>query len=164
MCSSDLYCDTLQITSKDWNDASFFNDFSKDEKPRLFRLGAFADLNVWNPTGRKWEDVPVAEQPMVPASKPVFARDHWTHVLFTWEHFNTGRPDGRARMYLDGVLQAEVGPRVQTFTWDLPTARIMLGLSYTGLMDDLAIFNRALTEGEIQALRALPGGVGDLHR
>ncbi|KAB2653370.1 MAG: LamG domain-containing protein [Verrucomicrobia bacterium] len=157
------YCDTIQITSKAWNDGSFFNDFSKDEKPRLFRLGVFSDLGVWNGT-RKADAVSTAEQPMIPVTHPPFGRDRWTHVLFTWEHFNTGRADGRARFYLDGVLQGELGPSVQTFTWDIPTTRIMLGLAYTGLMDDLAIFDRALATDEIGVLRRLAGGVAELHR
>jgi hypothetical protein len=157
------YCDTLQITSKDWNDGAFYNDFSKDEKPRHYRLGVFADLGVWN-AGRKADSVPVGEQPMVTVRKPPFGSDRWTHVLFAWEHFNTGRADGRARFYLDGVLQGELGPSIQTFTWDLPTTRIMLGLAYTGLLDDLAVFDRALTPEEIGVLRQLPHGIADLYR
>ena len=157
------YCDTIQITSKDWNDAAFFTDFSQDERPRHFRLGAMADLNVWNPKDRKWEEIPERERPMITVKKTPFSRARWTHVVFTWEHFNTGRPDGVARFYLDGVLQGELSPRTQTFSWDLKETRIMLGLSYTGLMDDLAIFNRALTEQEIGALNRLPKGVSGLH-
>jgi hypothetical protein len=31
-------------------------------------------------------------------------------------------------------------------------------------MDDLAVFDRALSAQEVQTLNRLPGGVGDLHR
>jgi hypothetical protein len=96
-------------------------------------------------------------------TKHPFSSSKWTHVVFTWEHFNTGRPDGIARFYLDGVLQGTVGPRIQTYTWDLKETRIMLGLSYTGLMDELTIFNRALTPQEVGALNRLPHGVGGLR-
>ena len=34
------YCDPLQNTPREWNDAAFWVDFSKDERPRHFRLGA----------------------------------------------------------------------------------------------------------------------------
>lgn len=157
------YCDPLQITSKDWNDASFFTDFSQDERPRHFRLGAIPDLQTWNPNNRNWDHMPAGERPMATVTKHPFSSSKWTHVVFTWEHFNTGRPDGIARFYLDGVLQGTVGPRIQTYTWDLKETRIMLGLSYTGLMDELTIFNRALTPQEVGALNRLPHGVGGLR-
>jgi hypothetical protein len=156
------YCDTLQITSKDWNDASFFTDFTQDDKPRHFRLGAMADLSVWNPNNRDWDRIPEHERPLATVKKTPFSSTHWTHVVFTWEHFNTGRPDGVAHFYLDGVLQGQVGPKTQTFTWDMKETRIMLGLSYAGLMDDLAIFNRSLTAQEVGALNRLPKGVSGL--
>jgi hypothetical protein len=41
---------------------------------------------------------------------------------------------------------------------------MMLGLGYTGWMDDLAVFDRALTADEVRALNRLPRGVSDLHR
>ena len=40
----------------------------------------------------------------------------------------------------------------------------MLGISYTGLFDELAFFNRSLTAAEVGQLFALPGGVATLHR
>lgn len=46
------YTDPIQITPRAWNDAAFFVEFGKDEKPRHFRLGVYADLNVWNPEKR----------------------------------------------------------------------------------------------------------------
>jgi hypothetical protein len=38
----------------------------------------------------------------------------------------------------------------------------MLGLGYVGKMDDLAIFNRALTDAEVQMLGGLQRGVAEL--
>lgn len=158
------YCDTVQITSKDWNDAAFFTEFSKDEKPREFRLGMYPDLKVWNADNRNWDTMAWGEKPHVAVKHPPFSRDRWTHVVFTWKNFNTGRPDGVARLYLDGVLSQEISARAQTYTWDLKTARIMLGLSYTGLMDDVAIFNCALTDGEVKVLHQLKSGVAGLQK
>ena len=43
------YTDPIQITSKAWNNAAFFVEFSKDESPREFRLGIYPDFEVWNP-------------------------------------------------------------------------------------------------------------------
>ncbi|MEO8427188.1 MAG: hypothetical protein ABI651_08760 [Verrucomicrobiota bacterium] len=43
-----------------------------------------------------------------------------------------------------------------------PLREVMIGLSYVGLFDDLAIFNRALTDKEIQILFHLESGAGVL--
>ncbi|MFM8358105.1 MAG: LamG-like jellyroll fold domain-containing protein, partial [Verrucomicrobiota bacterium] len=132
------YCDTIQITSKDWNDAAFFTEFTKDEKPREFRLGAYADPACWNPQNRKWDDMAFGEKPLIKVERPPFSRERWTHVVFTWEKFNTGKANGITRLYLDGELKGELSPREQTWTWNPDETLVMLGLSYTGWMDDLA--------------------------
>jgi hypothetical protein len=153
------YTDPIQITPKAWNDAAFFVEFGKDEKPRHFRLGAYADLKVWNPYNRDWNTIPMSEKPLVSVERPPFSRDRWTHVVFTWQNFNTHRPDGIATLYLNGQKQGALSPRLQTWTWDLDQTRIMLGLSYIGLFDELTIFNRALSEDEVQQLHNLKTGV-----
>jgi hypothetical protein len=50
-----------------------------------------------------------------------------------------------------------------TFGWDPASVMLVLGASYVGKMDDLSVFNRALTDAEVKALHALPGGVADLR-
>jgi hypothetical protein len=85
-------------------------------------------------------------------------------VAFTFEHFNTGKPDGVVTLYLDGRPITRIPARQQTFTWDLEKTYIMMGIGYLGLWDELAIFNRALTEAEVGQLYALPNGVAGLHR
>jgi hypothetical protein len=160
------FCDPVQITERAWNDGAFFVDFTKDDSPRHFRLGAFADRKVWDPTAREWDSVPVAERPMVEVAKPPFARGKWTHVAWTFTGFNTGKDGGVARFYLDGKFQGELRGRRQTFTWDPEKAVIMLGLSYIGLMDELNIFERALDDAEIQQLYnlALAGPIKPLGK
>ena len=157
------FSDPVQITPRDWNDAAFFVEFGKDEKPRHFRLGAYADFKVWNPANREWNTIPFVEKPLAGVAQPPFSRERWTHVAFTFNNFNTGKKDGLAQLYLNGQLEGAIGEREQTFTWDPAQAKIMLGLSYIGLFDDLAIFNRALTESEIEKLRQLETGVKELH-
>jgi hypothetical protein len=158
------YCDTIQITPKQWDNAAFFTEFTKDEKPREFRLGAYADPACWNPQNRKWDDLAFAEKPLIKVERPPFSRERWTHVVFTWEKFNTGKPNGITRLYLDGELKGELSPREQTWMWNPDETLVMLGLSYTGWMDDLAIFGKALSGKEVTALRNLPKGVAALHR
>jgi hypothetical protein len=84
-------------------------------------------------------------------------------VLFTFEDFNSGRSDGVAKLYLNGKLYGMLSPREQTFTWDPAKALIMLGLSYVGLYDEVAVFNRALTDSEIRTLHELKEGIRSLE-
>ncbi len=155
------YVDPLQITDKKWNDASLFVDFTKDDQPRHFRLGVFSDFQHWNPTQKKWEDVAEKDRPMVVQRKTPFGGDRWTHVVVTLSEINSGRPDGRACLYVDGkrvgCLQRDL-----RITWDMKKVAVMLGIQYIGEIDDLAIFNRALAESTVQQLNSLDGGVGAL--
>ena len=158
------YCDVIQITSKAWDDASFFVEFTKDEKPREMRLGVYADKKVWNPNNRDWGKMPMEEKPLARVLRPPFKRDRWNHLVFTWHTFITGRPDGVCQLYVDGVPAGSISAREQTFHWDLSQSVMMLGLAYTGWMDDLAVFDRALSPAEVLTLHALPGGVSDLRK
>lgn len=158
------FCDPLQFTPRAWDDASFFVEFERRTNEVPFRLGAYADKKAWNPLGRNWGDIPPAERPVFAVPGPPFARDRWTHVVFTWENFNTGRADGTATLYLDGGLVGAIRNRTQTYTWDPANARILMGVGYVGWFDDLAVFNRALTSEEIQVIRKLPAGIRSLRQ
>ena len=157
------FCDPIQITPRAWNDAGFFVEFEKRTNNIPFRLGVYADFKVWNPGNKKWQDVAQSEKSLAEVSSPPFARGKWTHVVFTFENFNTGRDDGVAKLYLDGTHATTLSARKQTFTWDEEKCLIALGLSYIGLWDELAVFNRALTTAEVQQLHRLNNGVRDLH-
>lgn len=142
------FADPLQLTTRAWNDGSFFVDFNKDGDPRDFRLGAFADLKVWNPENK---EVSEDQRPLFPVKSPPFSKDRWTHVLFTWEKFNTGEKDGVAKLYLNGEFQGQITGWNQTFSWKPEeTIKIYLGLNYIGLLDEVSCFDRALTENEVQ--------------
>ena len=143
------YVDPIQITPNTWNDASFFVDFAKDGNPRSFRLGAFADKSVWNPENK---DVPEPQRPLVPAKSNPFGSDKWTHVAFTWENFNTGKKNGVATLYLDGKNEGIITEWNQKFSWAGKPHRILIGLNYMGLFDELACFNRALSSKEIKRI------------
>jgi len=158
------FCDPVQITPRAWNDAAFFVEFEKRPESIPFRLGVYSDFKVWNPQNRRFADIPQNEKPLVAVEKPPFARGKWTHVLFTFERFNTGRPDGLVRLYLDAQPQGELSPREQTFTWDPDSAPIALGLSYIGVLDEFWVFDRVLAGDEIRALHGLEKGVTGLLR
>lgn len=158
------FCDPVQITPRSWNDAAFFVEFEKRPESTPFRLGVYADLNVWNPDGRAFADIPQSERPLVAVERPPFGPDRWTHVAFKFEHFNTLRRDGVVRLYLDGEPKGSLSPRQQTFTWDIEANAIALGLGYIGLLDELTIFDRALGDGEVRALHQLEKGLTPLVR
>ncbi len=158
------FCDPVQITSRAWNDGAFFVEFEKRPESIPFRLGVYADLAVWNPGNRRFDDIPQHERPLVTVDEPPFGRGRWTHVVFTFDRFNTARPDGVVRLYLDGKLRGALSPRQQTFTWDPEASAIALGLGYVGLLDELSTFNRALTDAEVRSLHELESGVTGLAR
>jgi hypothetical protein len=153
------FCDPIQITPTAWNDGAFFVEFEKRPESIPFRLGVYSDFKVWNPRNRKFAEIPFSEKPLVTVDKPPFGGGRWTHVVFTFENFNTGRPDATARLYLDGRRQGELAGRQQVFTWDTQKVVIALGLSYIGLFDELSIFNRALNDQEVLTLHTQASGV-----
>lgn len=146
------FCDPLQLTDKAYNDSAIWVDFSKDERPRHFRLGVFGALKAWNPSNLAPDKNPDFNRRLVVVTRPPFARDHWTHVAIT--HSGLGSSAGEASLYLDGKLQGSATKIAETFEWDFSKAAIRLGLDYVGLMDDVAIFRRALTAGEVASLTA----------
>ena len=157
------FCDPIQLTSKKWDDAAIFVEFEKRASGIPFRLGVYADTPVWNPQGRKWEEIPAAEKPLLAVPKPPFAKDAWTHVAVTIERFNTGKSEGVARLYLNGREVGKLGPRLQTFTWDAARSVVMIGVGYVGFMDDLAPYDRALTAEEIAFLHERKPDLAPLH-
>jgi len=152
------FADPIQITDKKWDDASLFLDFSKDEVPRHFRLGVFADFKFWNPDNIPFEKLPPAKRPMIVVEKPPFRREAWTHIVATWSHYNSAHPEARATLYVDGRPQGTLAGR-QTLGWDPPKTAIMLALSYIGDLDELALFDRDLSAAEVQQLFELPKGL-----
>lgn len=148
------YCDPIQITPRQWNDAAFFLDFNKEGTPRDFRLGAFADLTVWNPDGSV---VPESDRPLLKAVDPQFALDRWTHVVFTWDGYNTGSKSAKTTLFIDGRRNGALTDWNQRFTWESDeTARVLLGLHFIGKIDELALFDRALSAEEAHQLYSNP--------
>lgn len=150
------YADPIQITERAWNDAALWVDFS-DRNPRHFRLGAFADFQVWNPNNQDFEALAAEQRPMFDAGEPPFAAGRWSHIVITFENFNTGRNDGVAALFIDGQRRGAVTGWSQTYTWDPDKAAVMLGLGYKGRLDELAIFDRALSDDEIRELHRSGG-------
>jgi hypothetical protein len=144
------YCDPFQLTDKAYNDSAIWVDFTKDDKPRHFRLGVFGALKAWNPSNVEPDKNPAFNNRLVVVAKPPFTATGWTHVAIT--HQALGTPKGQAALYVNGTLIGSAPGITEAFAWDPAQATLRLGINYTGLMDDLMVFGRALTSAEVKQL------------
>ncbi len=151
------FCDPIQITDVDYNDAAIWVDFTRDD-PRKFRLGVLGDLIYWDPTGIGPTDNPAYDQRLIVVEQPPFTRESWTHVAITFEQLNSDG-QGTSQLYVNGVLQGAISNIEDPFTWDESRSNFLLGLNYIGLMDDLSVYNRMLSEEEIKVVYGLEAGI-----
>jgi hypothetical protein len=157
------YCDPVQITGDDTKKGYIFLEFSKDETPRFFRYAVRPLFHIWNPTNVQWADIPFEKRPMVQVAKPPFSCDTWTHVAFTLSNVNSKVAKPSGSLYLNGAKQGSIENWDLSFGWDPASVALVLGASYVGHQDDLAVFDRALSDAEIKQVFQLPGGVGGLR-
>src|SRR5882762_8884864 len=127
------FCDPIQITDKAYNDSAIWADFTKDDKPRHFRLGVFGALKFWNPENLPADRNSVFLQRLVVVKRTPFAHGQWTHVAITYG--GLGGANGTAKLYLNGQLQGMTGPISEPFAWDVTQGAVRLGVGYVGLMD-----------------------------
>ncbi len=152
------YCDPIQIVGDDTKKGFIFLEWSKDHTPRYFRYAIRPRIELWDPQGLGWEVVPEEKRPMVQLKSAPFSRDVWTHAVFTLENINAGPETSGGTLYLDGKLQGRIEKHDLTFGWDPASLMLVLGASYVGYLDDLTVFNRALSEEEVAKLHALELG------
>ncbi len=157
------YCDPLQIVGDDNKKGYIFCEWSKDETPRYFRYAIRPLFPIWNPDNKAWGDIPFEKRPMVQVAKAPFARDKWTHVAFTVENINDKTKAPRGKLYLNGKLQGSIEKWDLRFEWDPAKVLLVLGAAYVGYQDDLAVFDRALTDAEIAHVHDLKNGIRDLR-
>jgi hypothetical protein len=152
------YTDPIQLTPRSALDGCLWVDFSLDEH-RQFRMGAFPDKQYWNPENKPNKEIPDNERPLIPVTDPPFSRDHWSHIVMTFEGFNNPGKQGVAKLFIDGMLQDTLTGWEQIYTWDLESAQIRLGVNFVGAIDELSCFGRALNTEEIVELFSLKHGV-----
>lgn len=144
------FCDPLQVTDADYNDGAIWVDFTKDDKPRHFRLGVFGDLDKWNPGNVPPDKNPAFMQRLVVVRKTPFARGKWTHVAIAHESLGSGH--GRATLYLNGELMGTTEQIREPFTWDMARSALRLGVNYVGLFDELSVYSRPFTAAQVKAI------------
>ncbi len=157
------YCDPVQIVGDDSKKGFIFLEWSKDETPRFFRLAIRPLQHIWDPKNVGWGALPFEQRPMVQVARAPFSRETWTHAVFTLENINDKSAKPTGRLWLNGKLQGAIENWDLTFGWKADAAQLVLGAAYVGHLDDLAVFDRALTDAEVKQLMALKNGVRDLR-
>jgi hypothetical protein len=145
------FCDPIQITEKGANNGGLWFDFN-DAKPRDLRHGAFPAV-AEGQAPIKEED---PKAPMVRVPRVGLKNGDWHHVVLNWNGFDTGKADAVSALYIDGKLIGEVKDREIAMKWDLDKAGIYVAVNYIGLLDEMAVFSRALTVDEIKQLKDNP--------
>jgi len=157
------YCDPIQIIGNDNKKGFIFLEWSKDETPRYFRYAIRPLFHIWNPNNVQWADIPFEKRPMVQVARAPFSREKWTHVVFTLENINDQGKPPVGKLYLNGKLQGAIEKWDLKFDWDPAKVLLVLGASYVGYMDDLAVFDRPLTDVEVDRIYALKNGIRELY-
>ncbi|MEP1097107.1 MAG: LamG-like jellyroll fold domain-containing protein [Cyclobacteriaceae bacterium] len=150
------YTDPIQITDVRYNDASIWVDFT-NKNPRDFRLGVIGDLNVWSLDTLESSSDAEFERRLVRVKNPPFTKNGWTHVLITYQALGTSQSS--STLFLNGEKIGSVEGIDDPFTWDLEKSNIYIGLGFIGLMDELAIFNKPLTDEQVLEVYQLEGGI-----
>lgn len=152
----DGYTDPIQITDKNFNDASIWVDFTHPD-PKDFRLGVIGDKSAWTADTLETSVREVFQKRITNTIATAFSRSSWTHVLITYEALGTS--NSMSNLYLNGEKVGTMSGVDDSFTWKLDQSKIFLGLNYIGLMDDLAIFNRPLSNEEVKQVYQLKEGI-----
>ena len=153
------FSDPIQITQRGANNGGLWIDFP-DSRPRDMRLGAFPGEGE----GRRLYKESDADAPLIVVRDIGFTTGEWHHVAFTWSGFDTGRPDARAALYVDGEPKGELADREIAMAWELAHTGIYVAVGYVGLLDELAIFSRPLAPHEIRALQEHPEMLSRLRK
>lgn len=158
------YCDPVQIVGDDTKKGFIFMEWSKNETPRFFRYAIRPLAHIWNPANVQWDDIAFDKRPMVQVANAPFSREAWTHAAFTLSEVNNKSAKPSGSLFLNGKLQGRIEGWDLSFGWKPESVALVLGAAYVGHLDDLAVFDRALSDAEVESLFKLPGGASDLRR
>ena len=153
------FCDPVQITQKGYDNGALWFDFN-DAKPRALRFGAFPVRAA----GQKAVPESDPKVPMVRAGAVDWKEGQWHHVVLTFQNLDTGKPDAVTTLYIDGKRIGEVKDQAIAMGWDIEKAGVYLALGYIGLLDEFALFDRALTAEEVALLHKKPDLLAPLKK
>jgi hypothetical protein len=116
---------------------------------------------VWTKGKSAQEQNAFFDQRTVVVAQPPFTHGQWTHVAIVYSGLGSDS-GGTARLYLNGKPAGAANGIREPFDMEPELATIRLGVNYTGLMDELSVFTRALSDAEVDALYHLDGGVATI--
>ena len=148
------YCDPIQITDKRASDGALWIDFPKT-KPRNFRMGVYKTLAVGEKPIK--DSNPLA--PLIRVKAVGFKSGEWHHVVMNWRNLDSGKNNASASLYVDGQLIGLLNDREIAMKWNLDRTGIYFAVNCIGLLDELAIFERALSNEEIKQLHEQPDAI-----
>jgi hypothetical protein len=151
------FCDPIQITQKGAGNGGLWVDFN-NAKPRDLRHGAFPAVLE----GMKSIPESDPNAPIYWVKNVGFKAGDWHHVALAWRNFDTGRKDGHSTLYIDGKRVGEIRGHDLRMDWDLEKTGIYVAVSFIGLLDELAVFNRELTASEVAQLHQRPEALAGL--
>ncbi|MDW3195492.1 MAG: LamG-like jellyroll fold domain-containing protein [Cytophagales bacterium] len=146
------FTDPIQITDTRYDDASIWVDFTR-ESPRVFRLGILGDRTSWHQDTVRTSARAEYERRLIPVATPPFDNSTWTHVVILYK--DLGTPMATYELFLDGNTMGKREGIDDPFNWEPEKSNIYLGLGFVGRMDELAIFNRPLSNEEIIQLNQM---------
>jgi dienelactone hydrolase len=145
------YCDPVQITERRAGDGGLWVDFP-DTKPRNLRLGAFRGLV----DGEKAVPEKEPNAPLIIVPEIGFQEEDWHHIAMTWSNFDTGKTNAHATLFIDGKRIGSLEDRDIAMKWDIEHAGIYFAVSYIGLLDEFAVFDRELSPAEVSHVHQHP--------
>ena len=157
------YCDPVQIIGEDTKKGFIFLEWSKDETPRHFRFAIRPRVELWNPNNLDWAKMTAEQRPAVNLPRAPFSREAWTHAVFSFANLNDKVKKPIGRLHLNGKLVGTIENWNLTLGWNPDAVQLVLGAAYVGHLDDLAVFNRALTDAEVTLIHGLKTGIRELH-
>jgi len=151
------FSDPVLITQKGLNNGSIWTHFN-DAKPRALQAGTYPSI----PDGQKPIDEDDPKAPLTRLKDAGFKAGEWHHIMLSWDRFNSGKNDGTHTLYVDGKKIGELKDYPIAMDWDIDQARIYFAVNFIGLLDELAVFRRPLSEAEVTLLHTKPGVLGVL--
>jgi len=90
---------------------------------------------------------------------PHWASDEWHQIAIAWEGLNRQDSKLSLSIFLDACLEAEKEFPSPAIQWQGQEQTILIGRGFQGLLDELALFDRALRAREIRTIFDHPEGV-----
>ena len=80
------YCDPIQVVGNDSKKGYVFLEWSKDDRPRLFRYAILPLTHLWNPDNQPWAEMLPEKRPAVQVARAVLARELDSRGLHAGKH------------------------------------------------------------------------------